>query len=160
MTEPNYKGFEITNDAMRKVYKEIEIMARNRKPCILFGPTGCGKEFLARYYHSVFSGNKKVPFFSVNCATLSSQLATAELAGYEKGAHSTATSAKEGLILKAKGGVVFLDEIGDTLKKVQAILLRMTDPENGEITPIGSHQYISTTDVTFIAAHGKNQKKN
>jgi len=102
-------GFKITSPSMKEVYEEIYDFARQRKSCIFHGPTGCGKEFLAKYYYRVFAKDGKKPFLSFNCAGLTQQLAVSELAGYVKGSPSQALKDKDGLILKTKGGLLFLD---------------------------------------------------
>ena len=89
---------------------------------LLVGETGVGKETYARAVHA--AAKRKGPFVAINCAALPFGLAESELFGYARGAHSTATPAKEGLIELADGGTVLLDEIGDMAPRLQVKLFR------------------------------------
>ncbi len=100
---------------------------------LLLGETGVGKELVARYVHarSGVSG----PFLAVNCATLGRQLAASELFGHRRGAFSGADHAHPGLFAAAADGTLFLDEVGELEKGVQAQLLRAVAER--EVRPVG-----------------------
>jgi transcriptional regulator with GAF, ATPase, and Fis domain len=90
---------------------------------LVTGESGTGKEVLARIIHRA-SPRAQGPFVAINCAALPETLLESELFGFEKGAFSGAVQAKPGLIERAAGGVLFLDEIGEMGLGVQAKLLR------------------------------------
>jgi len=114
---------------------------------LILGETGVGKEVLASTIHQL-SGRSGV-LTRINCAGLSESLLESELFGHEKGAFTGAASQKIGLIEAARGGTVFLDEIGETPLAIQARLLRAV--EHREILRLGSTRPIAV-DVRFIAA--------
>lgn len=115
-------------------------------PVLVLGPTGAGKEVVARTIHRLSGRGALV---SVNCAALVSELAEAELFGHTKGAFTSAMSAREGLFAGADGGTLFLDEIGDMPVDLQAKLLRAI--ETGEIRPVGGNA-TRAVDVRVVAA--------
>ena len=147
-------GFVITSPKIKEVYKEINDYAFHGRPCILFGPTGAGKEFVARHYFNTFknAGNPDAPFKSLNCAGLTEDLAVSELFGHMKGSFTGAMHDKPGLFEKAIHGVLFLDEIGDIPEKVQSMLLRAVDPGTYEARRLGSNENYSTENVIVICA--------
>jgi hypothetical protein len=151
-----YRGFEIRSPAMKGVYGEVANLAYHGRHCIFFGPSGAGKEYLARHYHREFSNalgmSAEAPFRSLNCAGLSRELTHSELFGHVKGAFTGAYRNKEGVFRQAEGGVLFLDEVGDLALDVQPMLHRALDPEHGEACPLGGSTSYKTTRVTVIAA--------
>jgi len=147
-------GFKIGSPAMKEVHAEIYDYAYHGRPCILFGPSGAGKEFVARYYYKVFKefSPTKGPFLSLNCAGLTSTIAISELFGHVRGSFTGAYKDKQGLFEKANNGVLFLDEIGDIPAEVQSMLLRAIDPETHEARRMGSNKNYSTEKVVVICA--------
>ena len=142
---------------MKAVCEEVATYAFHGRNCIFFGPSGAGKEYLARHYHEAYvkerkESDKKPPFVSVNCAGFSPDLAHSALFGHVKGAFTSAVSDRKGAFQEADKGVLFLDEAGDLDQKIQAIMNRALDPEKGEAHPLGSNLMYPTTGVTVIAA--------
>ncbi len=115
---------------------------------LVIGPSGSGKEVVARAMHA-FSSRKKGPFIALNCGALTESLLESELFGYEKGAFTGAASRREGIFERAQGGSVFLDEIGETSQALQVRLLRVL--EEGAFYRVGGGTLVRT-DVRIIAA--------
>jgi len=111
------------------------------------GETGVGKEVYARAVHAV--SGRSGPFIAINCAALPAELVESELFGYARGAHSTATAAKPGLVELADSGTLLLDEIGDMPPRVQAKLFRFL--QDRQVLPLGSTR-MRRVDVRVVAA--------
>ncbi|WP_438014019.1 sigma 54-interacting transcriptional regulator [Sorangium sp. So ce315] len=120
--------------AMRRVEREIAVLAPLSVPVLVTGETGVGKELIARALHerSPRAGRALVV---VNCAAIPAQLVESELFGHRKGAFTGATAARAGRFEAARGGTIFLDEIGELPLAAQAQLLRVL--QEGEIQPVG-----------------------
>ena len=127
-------------------------MARTAFPILILGPSGSGKELIARALHD-FSYRNQGPFMSVNCSALSESLIESELFGHIRGSFTGAINDRKGAFESARGGTLFLDEIGDLPYSLQAKLLRAL--ENNEIRPVGSDRIIRT-DVRIVAATHQN----
>lgn len=136
---------------MVDLYAQLDAFARDGLGVILHGPSGCGKEYVARRYHRQFcdSKGKGVPWHAVNCAGLG-EGALSDLFGHVKGAFTSAYRDREGAFHLAAKGVLFLDEIGDLPEHVQAQLLRALSP--GEYMRLGDDTIRKTDNVTVIAA--------
>jgi two-component system response regulator HydG len=115
---------------------------------LLLGESGTGKEVLARTIHG-WSSQAGGPFVAVNCAALPDSLVEAELFGHERGAFTDAKAAHPGVIERAQGGILLLDEISEMPPAVQAKLLRVL--EDRSVTRIGGTE-TRAVDVRFIAA--------
>jgi two-component system response regulator AtoC len=133
---------------MAEIARLLNLIARSNIDVILLGETGVGKEVAAEEIHRK-SARAKELFLRLNCSSLPDSLLEAELFGYEKGAFTGATQAKEGLLESADKGTVLLDEVGDMPMATQAKLLRVI--ERREVARIGSLRP-RTIDVRFIAA--------
>lgn len=143
------------NHEFRKLFEILPDIATSESTVLIEGPTGSGKELFARAIHNL-SGRKKKKFLAVNCGALPDTLLESELFGYVKGAFTDAKKDKPGRFALAKGGTIFLDEIGDISPATQAKLLRVLQEK--EYEPLGSTETIKA-DVRIIAATNKNLRE-
>lgn len=134
--------------AIKKLLREAKKVASVDAPVLIGGGSGSGKELTAQTIHR-HSMRANGPFVAVNCGALPGTLIQSELFGYEKGAFTGASKAKQGYIESAKGGTVFLDEVGDIPLDQQTNLLRFLQEKT--INRVGSTLNISV-DVRVIAA--------
>jgi transcriptional regulator with PAS, ATPase and Fis domain len=109
-------------------------VARSEAPVLITGPTGTGKERVARAIHHL-STRRDAPFVALNCAAIPDGLLESELFGWERGAFTGAVQASRGKAAAAEGGTLFLDEIGEMSPFAQSKLLRLL--ETHEVTPLG-----------------------
>jgi DNA-binding NtrC family response regulator len=137
---------------MKKVVEMIAKVAPTDATVLVYGESGTGKELVARALHANSRRNGQV-FFAVDCATLSGNLLESELFGHAKGAFTGAHKDKEGILQRADGGTVFLDEIGNIDLEVQGKLLRFL--ESREFIPIG-HTTVRKVDIRLILATNQN----
>ena len=120
--------------AMKAVVQELRSAAASDVTVLLSGETGTGKEVAARYLHALSPRGDGL-MVPVNCGALSESLLDSELFGYRKGAFTGAASDRKGVFEVARGGTVFLDEVGETPPSVQVRLLRVL--EEGKIKVVG-----------------------
>ncbi|MHB1045362.1 MAG: sigma-54-dependent Fis family transcriptional regulator [Thermoanaerobaculia bacterium] len=132
----------------KEVLRQAAKVASAETTVLLTGESGTGKEVVARFVHSS-SPRAAGPFVAINCAALPETLLESELFGYERGAFSGAHSAKPGRIEAAQGGVLFLDEVGETSPSVQAKLLRVLQEK--EFQRLGGSR-TQRADVRVVAA--------
>jgi DNA-binding NtrC family response regulator len=137
--------------AIRRVRKEIRQYAATDAAVLITGETGTGKELAAQALHAL-SRCARSPFVAVNCAGLPPTLVSSELFGHEKGAFTGAHQRKLGRIEAARGGTIFLDEVGDLPFEIQAHLLRFLQEKT--IERVGACHPIAV-DVRVIAATNK-----
>ncbi|MEK9961933.1 MAG: sigma 54-interacting transcriptional regulator [Rhodobiaceae bacterium] len=116
------------------------------------GPTGTGKEVLAKFIHN-HSERSEAPFVAVNCAAIPDNMLEAILFGHEKGAFTGASTANKGIFRAADGGTLLLDEISEMPMALQAKLLRAL--QERAVTPIGSQTDIPV-DVRVVATTNRN----
>ncbi len=109
---------------MRQVKILLDRLAEHDVDILITGETGVGKEYAARYLASKIDKSGSQPFIALNCAALPEDLLESELFGHEKGAFTGATRCHKGVFEQANGGILFLDEIGETSPRMQAKLLR------------------------------------
>lgn len=138
-----------------KALSDLSRVAKTDLPVLLQGESGTGKELFARAVHDG-SPRKNAPFVVVDCTGLADALFESELFGYEKGAFTGAQHAKAGLIETAKGGTVFLDEIGDVPLTMQVKLLRLL--ESGTFRRVGGLE-TKNSDFRLVAATHKPLQK-
>ncbi len=141
-----------SSPAMMKLYKHVELVAPTKFSVLILGESGTGKEYIARMIHDL-SNNSSGPFVPVDCGSLSKELAPSELFGHLKGSFTSAIADKKGVFEQAKGGTVFLDEVGNLPYEVQMQLLRALQEQ--KVRPVGSVSDINV-DVRIIAATNEN----
>jgi PAS domain S-box-containing protein len=132
----------------RKTLQLAVEVASTDTSVLIYGETGTGKELIARAIHAS-SLRKDRPLITVNCAAIPETLMESEFFGHEKGAFTGATQRREGRFALADGGTIFLDEVGELNKALQAKLLRVL--QEGEFNPVGSSR-TRQADVRVIAA--------
>jgi two-component system, NtrC family, response regulator AtoC len=137
--------------AMKEVYDLLERVGESESTVLISGESGTGKELVARALHrrSKRSGG---PFVAINCAAMPEQLLESELFGHTKGAFTDARSARPGLFVQAKGGTIFLDEIGDMPVGLQPKLLRALQERT--VRPVGGDTE-TAIDVRVVAASNR-----
>jgi DNA-binding NtrC family response regulator len=134
--------------AMLEVSRRIRLVAPKSATVLVQGPTGSGKELVARAIHRL-SGRSQRRLVALNCAAIPETLLEAELFGHTRGAFTGAVQGRVGRIEAADGGTLFLDEIGEMPLALQAKLLRFL--ETGELQRIGDNDPIKV-DVRIVAA--------
>jgi len=135
--------------AIRGVDEEIEYAARSGAKVLITGESGVGKEVVARLIHAR-GARHSAALVPINCAGIPDSLLESELFGHVKGSFTDAHRDKVGLLERAHGGTVFMDEIGEMSLRMQALLLRFL--ESGEIQRVGSDRHVPSLDVRVIAA--------
>ncbi len=152
--EPQQDFEEIvgTSAALRRVQRQVEVVAPTDANVLILGETGTGKELVARAIHRM-SPRKKLPFVTLNCAAIPTGLLESELFGYERGAFTGALSQKIGRFEMAHRGTLFLDEVGDIPLDLQPKLLRALQEKSFE--RLGGTKTIPI-DVRLVAATNRN----
>jgi DNA-binding NtrC family response regulator len=135
---------------MVDVFKVIGRVSASAAPVLIRGETGTGKELIARTIHEN-SSRAKLPFISVNCASLPETLLESELFGHVRGAFTGAQADRKGRFEMAGGGTIFLDEIGDTTLAFQAKLLRVL--QEREYYPVGGEEPRRSEARVLAATH-------
>lgn len=144
-------GIATRNKAFNEVVERLDRVAvRSTAPMLLLGPTGAGKSLLARRIYELKKARRQVsgPFVEINCATIRGDAAMSALFGHVRGAFTGALRDRPGLLLGARGGVLFLDEVGELGLDEQAMLLRAL--EEKRFLPLGSDREVSS-DFQLIA---------
>jgi len=139
------------SEGIVRVREMIERVAPLDVRVLVTGPSGSGKELVARWIH-LKSNRAKGPFVDVNCAAIPAELIESELFGHEKGAFTHAIKQHMGRFEEAHGGTLFLDEVGDMPLAAQAKVLRVI--EEGKIRRVGGEKDIPV-NVRLIAATNK-----
>jgi len=148
-------GIATRNTAFNQMIARIEQVAmQSTAPILLTGPTGAGKSQLARRIYQLKHQRNNVagPFVELNCSTLRGDTAMSTLFGHKRGAFTGAASTRDGLLKRADGGVLFLDEIGELGPDEQSMLLRAI--EEKRFLPVGSD---SETQSDFQLISGTNR---
>jgi len=141
--------------AMQDVFALITDFARTNATVLIQGETGTGKELIAKAIH-YNSDRREGPFIGVSCAALAETLFESELFGHEAGAFTGAIKTRLGRFEQAKGGAIFLDEVGDVPPAIQAKLLRVL--QEREFERVGGNEKIRA-DVRLISATNKDLPK-
>ncbi len=136
------------SDALRKVLSVVSKVAATDSTVLITGETGTGKELIARAIHRG-SQRRSRAFINMNCAAIPRDLIASELFGHEKGAFTGALQRHLGRFELAKGGTIFLDEVGELPAETQVVLLRVL--QEHEFERVGGNQPIRV-DVRVIAA--------
>ena len=143
------------SEAIQRLYKHVELVAPTKFSVLILGESGTGKEFIAEMIHECSPRHDK-PFIAVDCGSLSKELAPSELFGHLKGSFTSAIADKKGVFEQAKGGTVFLDEVGNLPYEVQMQLLRSLQEQ--KVRPVGSASDINV-DVRIVAATNDNLER-
>jgi transcriptional regulator with GAF, ATPase, and Fis domain len=139
-------GMILASDSLRAAHRHVIEAATRGARLLLLGPSGSGKELLARAYHR--HSGRSGPFVALNCAELDDRI-RAELFGTELGAFTDAVR-RAGAVEIANGGTLFLDEVGELSKDVQATLLRFLDC--GQYARLGDLAHVRRSDVRVVCA--------
>ncbi len=134
--------------AMRAALHEARLAAATDSIILLQGESGSGKDYLARWIHD-HSRRAPGPYFAVNCAAISKELAESELFGHERGSFTGALGRKRGLLELAEGGTLLLNEIGELTLPLQSKLLTFLDTRS--FLRVGGEKSI-TVNARLIAA--------
>jgi two-component system response regulator GlrR len=154
-SEEVQRYLDLPSASMREALDLITRVAPALTTVYIHGPSGSGKEFVARAVHA-FSPRSSGPFIAVNCGAIPRELIESELFGSEKGAYTGSVRTRAGLIEAAEGGTFFLDEIGDMPLPLQVKLLRAL--QERQIRPVGSAKSIPI-DVRLISATHRDLKQ-
>jgi len=153
--ETRFKGIIAQSEEMRRVLGLVARVATARASVLIIGESGTGKEMVARAIHDA-STRKDAPFIPVNIAAIPETLIENELFGHEKGSFTGAIARHLGKFERARGGTLFIDEIGDMPLVAQVKLLRVL--QEGKIERVGGSAAIEI-DVRVIAATHRNMEQ-
>jgi formate hydrogenlyase transcriptional activator len=154
-TEYNFEEIVGDSPALKRVLKQLEIVAPTDSTVLIQGETGTGKELVARALHNLGARRERT-FVKLNCAAIPMGLVESELFGHEKGAFTGAIAQKIGRFELANAGTLFLDEIGDVPLELQSKLLRILQEQ--EFERLGSTRTIRV-DVRLIAATNRDLRQ-
>lgn len=141
-----------TDPRMTEIIKLADQVAPSDASILITGPSGTGKEMMARYLH-MKSKRREGPFIAVNCAAIPENLLESELFGHEKGAFTGAVARRIGKFEEANAGTILLDEISEMDPRLQAKLLRAL--QEREIDRVGSNKPVKI-DVRILATSNRN----
>jgi DNA-binding NtrC family response regulator len=138
---------------MQLLREEIDYAAGCDAKVLITGPSGAGKELVARLVH-LQSRRRQGPLVAINCAALPDSLLESELFGHVRGSFTSAIRDKSGLLESAQGGTIFMDEVAEMSARMQALLLRFL--ETGEIQRVGAERQQVASNVRVVAATNRN----
>jgi two-component system response regulator HydG len=145
---PGAHGLVGSSSAMRAVYRMIDKTATVDATVLVTGPSGTGKELVARAIHAAGPRSER-PFVPINCGAIPAELFESEVFGHNRGAFTGAVEHHPGLLLVADGGTILLDEVSEMRPEMQVKLLRVL--QDGEVWPVGSASP-RRVDVRVLAA--------
>lgn len=146
---PAFEAILTRDDGLKSIFHYAQAIAESAEPVLITGETGTGKELMARAIH-VLSG-RKGKYVTVNVAGLDEQMFSDVLFGHVKGAYTSAIEVRDGLLQRAEGGTIFLDEIGDVACSLQSKLLRVI--ECGEYYAAGSDELRRSSARVVVATN-------
>lgn len=153
--EFSFENIVSADNKMQEAFKMVSKVLDNDITVLITGESGTGKELIARAIH--FNGKRKnLPFVVVNCASIPRELLESELFGHERGSFTGAHQRKIGKFELARGGTIFLDEIGEMEMSLQAKILRVIQQK--EFERIGGNEVIKS-DVRIISATNRDLKQ-
>ena len=152
--DAHFEGIVGRSAALRRVLKQVQIVAPTNSNVLIFGETGTGKELIARAIHDL-SPRRPNPLVTLNCAAIPTGLLESELFGHEKGAFTGAIAPRIGRFELANHGTMFLDEIGEVSLELQPKLLRVL--QHREFERLGSARTLKT-DARLVAATNRDLK--
>jgi len=144
--------YDFRSPSMQTVMLSAQLASANDSTVLLLGESGVGKDYVAKYIHD-HSKRSGGPFYSLNCAAISPELAESELFGHEAGAFTGATRLKRGMLEFAEGGTLLLNEIGELPSKLQSKLLTFLDTK--ALSRVGGEKLIRV-NARLIAATNRN----
>lgn len=151
---PNF-GLIGRSNTLQSTRELIQRISNTQVPVLIQGPSGTGKEIIAKAIHN-HSDRKQHNLISVHCGAIPAELLESELFGYKKGAFTGADSDRKGLLASADKGTLFLDEIGEMPISMQVKLLRVL--QDGSYYPVGSRQ-LATLNARLICATNRDLSK-
>jgi two-component system, NtrC family, response regulator len=151
----NTEGVIGQSPAMRKCFDRVAMAAVSNFSVLITGETGTGKELIARTIHNN-SSRKENAFVVVDCAALPEHLMESILFGHKKGAFTSASENRSGLVKQADGGILFLDEVGELNPNAQKVFLRVL--QERRFRPVGARRELSS-DFRLIAATNRDLLK-
>lgn len=149
--DKHVENFKVTA-SLKPIYDKAKLIGiADRVTALIYGESGTGKEHLANYIHEE-SSRKVQPFIAVNCAAFTDELLASQLFGHKRGAFTGANEDRKGFFEEAKGGTIFLDEIGDISPYMQQSLLRVL--QENKVLGVG-YSKERKVDVRVVAATNK-----
>ena len=141
---------------MKTTLEQVRRAAKTDSLVLFAGESGSGKDYLAEYLHR-HSGRASGPYFTINCAAISPEVADSELFGHEAGSFTGARGRKRGLLELAEGGTLLLNEVGELSSELQAKLLTFMDTQT--FTRVGGETNIQV-NIRIVAATNRDLEKD